>query len=268
MAKLPRVNQKQFGINGSNGDFIQFGSLAAGSANYTKDPDTLQSLSAFLNGWGSAVIANNRPCLEDMNALFLLAFRQIAYLLQQGIPEYNADAEYHKNSYVQIDGQIYRSLIDNNIGLAPASNPSSWNPGVGTLNYDGVPSGAIIMWSGTVANIPGGYYFCDGTNGTPDLRDKMVIGAKQDSGGVAKTNVTGSLTKEGGEATVTLSTNEMPNHTHGITLSQNSNGGTSGYAVNSQALVSAATETSSATGGGAAHNNMPPYYALCFIQKA
>src|SRR5574344_3148329 len=41
----------------------------------------------------------------------------------------------------------------------------------------GVPNGAIIMWSGTVATIPDGFSLCDGSNGTPDLRNRFVIGA-------------------------------------------------------------------------------------------
>jgi len=69
----------------------------------------------------------------------------------------------------------------------------------GTLSVSGgVPIGGIILWSGTVASIPASWQLCDGTNGTPDLRDKFVVGAKQDDAGVAKTNLTGSLTQSGG----------------------------------------------------------------------
>jgi hypothetical protein len=39
-----------------------------------------------------------------------------------------------------------------------------------------VPPGGIIMWSGTLATVPTGWALCDGTNGTPDLRDKFVWG--------------------------------------------------------------------------------------------
>jgi hypothetical protein len=40
-----------------------------------------------------------------------------------------------------------------------------------------LPIGAIIMWYGTVANIPSGWQRCDGTNGTPDLRQRFPRGA-------------------------------------------------------------------------------------------
>lgn len=41
----------------------------------------------------------------------------------------------------------------------------------------GIPAGVIVMWSGTIANIPAGWKLCDGTAGTPDLRDRFVRGA-------------------------------------------------------------------------------------------
>jgi hypothetical protein len=74
-----------------------------------------------------------------------------------------------------------------------------------------VPVGGIIMWSGTIAAIPTGWSLCDGTANSPgpDLRDKFVVGAKQDDAGVAKTNLTGALTQSGAAAVSahTLSTN-------------------------------------------------------------
>jgi hypothetical protein len=46
-----------------------------------------------------------------------------------------------------------------------------------TGNVSAVPSGGIIMWSGSIGSVPSGYYLCDGTNGTPDLRDRFVVGS-------------------------------------------------------------------------------------------
>ena len=40
-----------------------------------------------------------------------------------------------------------------------------------------VPSGGIIAWSGSIGSIPSGYVLCNGSNGTPDLRDKFIVGA-------------------------------------------------------------------------------------------
>jgi len=65
-----------------------------------------------------------------------------------------------------------------------------------------VPVGGIVMWSGTVAAIPTDWALCDGAANSPgpDLRDKFVVGAKQDDAGIAKTNLTGSLTQGGAAA--------------------------------------------------------------------
>lgn len=65
-------------------------------------------------------------------------------------------------------------------------------------NFSAIPIGCIVMWSGAISAVPSGWRLCDGTNGTPDLRDKFVIGARSDSGGPARTFVTGADTKSGG----------------------------------------------------------------------
>lgn len=40
-----------------------------------------------------------------------------------------------------------------------------------------VPLGGIVSWSGSIVNIPDRFVLCDGTNGTPDLRNKFIVGA-------------------------------------------------------------------------------------------
>lgn len=86
-----------------------------------------------------------------------------------------------------------------------------------------VPQGLICMWSGTIANIPAGWALCNGSNGTPNLTNKFIIGASTDSDGRAKTSVTGDLTYNGGnkDAVVvshnhngSFTGNAMPNHSH------------------------------------------------------
>jgi len=72
---------------------------------------------------------------------------------------------------------------------------------------NGVPKGGIIMWSGSVASIPEGWALCDGTNGTPDLRDRFVVGA---GSGYA-------VGATGGSANINVSHSHVINdHTHGI----------------------------------------------------
>ncbi|MFH1768458.1 MAG: hypothetical protein ABH858_04805 [Candidatus Omnitrophota bacterium] len=77
---------------------------------------------------------------------------------------------------------------------------------------NGTPRGGIIMWSGKIVDIPSGWILCDGSNGTPDLRDKFIVGARQDDAGIAKTQLMGGFSKYGGE--VNLSVSNLPSHTH------------------------------------------------------
>lgn len=81
-------------------------------------------------------------------------------------------------------------------------------------------TGMILMWSGSIATIPSGWALCNGSNGTPDLRDRFLVGA-------GSTYAVGAT---GGAATTTLSEANLPSHTHSIsasgTTSNQSNGHT------------------------------------------
>ena len=68
----------------------------------------------------------------------------------------------------------------------------------------GFPTGGIIMWSGAIGSIPSGWALCNGSSGTPDLRNRFVVGAGS-SYGVGAT---------GGASSVTLSTSQIPAHSH------------------------------------------------------
>jgi microcystin-dependent protein len=148
-----------------------------------------------------------------------------------------------------------------------------------------MPSGGIIMWSGSVAAIPDGWFLCDGSNGTPDLRDRFIIGARQDDTGVAKTNVTGSLTQSGGSKDAILVSHNHtatsvvtdPGHTHNVTVLGTLGGTTAGLMDRddntARATTSATTGITVATtisteGSSGTDANLPPYYALAFIMRA
>lgn len=139
------------------------------------------------------------------------------------------------------------------------------------------PVGGIIMWSGTVATIPSGWALCDGTSGTPDLRNRFIIGAHSDDAGVAKTTITGSPTQTGGskDAIVVSHTHSVtdPGHTHNIQGSGHQNGSV-GYSKLSQftttntGILSSTTGISIDSAGSSGTNaNLVPYYALAFIMK-
>jgi hypothetical protein len=162
-------------------------------------------------------------------------------------------------------------------------------------------AGMIMMWSGTIATIPSGWYLCDGNNGTPDLRNRFIIGANADDGGAAKTNVTGTATQSGGSKDLIV-----PAHTHTSNYSDNTNylknvqmstatgagsganpisipedGTYSDYITsgrndggnrwlrfqNSGTTLTTRTLTTDSTGSSATNANLPPYYALAFIMR-
>ena len=77
-----------------------------------------------------------------------------------------------------------------------------------------VPIGGIIMWSGTIAQAESltNWKICDGQNGTPDLRDKFVLGV-----GSSANASTAAKGEAGGSNTITLSEGQMPAHNHNIT---------------------------------------------------
>jgi microcystin-dependent protein len=121
------------------------------------------------------------------------------------------------------------------------------------------PAGVIVWWHGSIATIPAGWALCDGQNGTPDLRDKFIVGARQDGAGVAKTNLTGALTQSGGNA----------NHTHAV--AGNTGGTTSGYSTSTLPVgttIPAYAHTHSLNITSGNNSTVPvPYYALAFIMK-
>lgn len=121
-----------------------------------------------------------------------------------------------------------------------------------------MPSGGIIIWSGSIASIPSGWYLCDGNNSTPDLRGRFILGAG------------GSYTKgsTGGEETHALSVGEMPSHTHSVQQSINSDGANPGEGSHTYRTYTGGGLSLSYAGGNQAHNNMPPYFALAYIMKS
>lgn len=119
MSKLTRKLLKVFASNSAQNG--QFGSAAAGTKVLTNDIDTIQALPAWVNGWNDATIgATKLPTLEEMQALQYVTSYSVAYILQNGIPEYQAATDYYINQIVRkVDStEIYRSVVNNNVGNA------------------------------------------------------------------------------------------------------------------------------------------------------
>ena len=162
-----------------------------------------------------------------------------------------------------------------------------------------LPQGVITMWSGSILSIPTGWVLCDGTNGTPDLRNRFVVGAGDDY----------TVGDNGGEASTTLTTAELPGHTHtgttdadgahshfvangdtvnattsalssSTTIGKNGSqastsfnyllGGTATTAnqgLTDEEAAHSHTFTTASTGDGSSFENRPPYFALAYIMK-
>lgn len=122
---------------------------------------------------------------------------------------------------------------------------------------DGVPSGGIIMWSGN--EVPSGWLLCDGTEGTPNLRDRFVLGWGSRSIG-----------DTGGEEEHRLTIDEIPSHSHdagSLNVTGATNGGGGIEASGASPANRSVQGNTGYTGGDGSHNNMPPYYVLAFIMK-
>jgi hypothetical protein len=131
----------------------------------------------------------------------------------------------------------------------------------------GIPSGVIVMWSGSMDNIPDGWKLCDGIDGRPDLRDRFIVGASRgDADKVPVTTVKGPAMQKGGEAEHTLTIAEMPAHSHGGTMTlAGKSGDASPHDYDPHRVWPGGS--SSTTGGDQAHENCPPFFALAFIIK-
>jgi microcystin-dependent protein len=166
-----------------------------------------------------------------------------------------------------------------------------------------VPAGVIVMWSGSIAGVPSGWALCDGTNGTPNLRDRFVVGA----GTTYAVGATGGSTTSGFGGGHTHTENTAGSHSHGgtsglhaLTLAQipahthsysalNTTGPHPTGSGSTEARGNVTTNTSGSAGSGQAHNHtisldgshshtinavgdhthsaVPPYYALAYIMK-
>jgi len=125
MAKITRALQKIFGESAGATGVAVFGSLKDGTTTYSYNAETIQNLPAFLEGWYGALIGLNSMAVEDRNALDYLYARQLAYLFQAGISEWDDSTVYYINSFVNFGGVIYKSLTDDNTNNTPP-NVTHW----------------------------------------------------------------------------------------------------------------------------------------------
>jgi len=130
-------------------------------------------------------------------------------------------------------------------------------------------TGMIMLWSGSIASIPSGWYLCDGANGTPNLKDKFIVGAGNtyavaDTGGSADAIVVSH--------THTATSNVTdPGHAHTISVAAGGLGGQDGPTRALSGTSSTSTQTTGITvssgGSGTAATTISPYLGINFIIK-
>lgn len=201
-----------------------------------------------------------------------------------------------EQNWISGDGDDEGIYIDaqGNVGLGESSPKSSLDVGGGVAikgqevidengnwiggftTAVGVPSGIITMWSGSLESIPEGWALCDGSNNTPDLKGRFVVGYDPNNADYSEVG------NQGGTEDVVLSIDQMPSHSHGNRVYSSSENRTdamntypAGRNFAAQAYRGLRNSTTNhtntneivSTGGGQAHENRPPYYVLAFIIK-
>jgi hypothetical protein len=131
-------------------------------------------------------------------------------------------------------------------------------------------SGMIMIWSGAIGTIPAGWVICDGNNGSPDLRDRFVIGAGNIYS-VAQTGGSADAIVVSHTHTATV-TDPGHFHTYNFPSTGNTSGsGGGGYqstvSQNTGTKVTGITVANSTAGVSGTNANLPPYYALAYIFK-
>ena len=159
---------------------------------------------------------------------------------------------------------------------APTAAPGTNTTQIATTAFvivNGIPAGGIIMWSGSIASIPLGFRLCDGGDGTPDLRDRFIVGAGS-TYAVAATGGSANAIVVSHTHTASSSVSD-PGHTHTGVVG-NTNFGTPGGAAPvpgniasiGTAFTGISVSTTVASAGSSGTNaNLPPYYALAYIMK-
>ena len=110
-----------------------------------------------------------------------------------------------------------------------------------------LPTGLILLWYGAIGNIPAGWTLCDGTAGTPDLRDKFLVGA--------------------GNTYAVGATGGSVNHNHTFTSDGHFHTLTAGVDVPAGAVLSDDTNVKTDSGTTDNGSSLPPYHALAYIMK-
>jgi hypothetical protein len=144
-----------------------------------------------------------------------------------------------------------------------------------------IPTGGILLWSGSIGSIPAGFVLCNGNNGTPDLRDRFIVGAGSTYAVDATGGSADSVLPTHTHGATSTSVVTDPGHLHSVNTFQGANGSgvanvgedsgpfviATGTNTATTGITVATTTTNANAGVSATNGNLPPYYALCYIMK-
>lgn len=130
MPKIQRTTQQIFAANAGSQQITAFGTAKDQTPVYTQSVAQIQNTN-YGYGWSSALLPDKAPWQEDMNALFYAITTQLAYLFQEGVPEYDPGTSYSAGALVKSSNTqglitIYKSLVDDNLGN-PLTSESYWS---------------------------------------------------------------------------------------------------------------------------------------------
>ena len=228
------------GQSGSNGQVL----VSTGSQVDWQSPNTLTASNSI-----KITITEN-----DTNTDFPITFSAAPgqtggnTLLSDNQFTYNASSNTVTAGTYSGSGASLTSLNASNLGTGTVADARLTNSSL-------FVTGMIMMYNGSSA--PSGWAICNGQNGTPDLRDRFIVG----------TGSSYNLGNTGGANSVTLTVAQIPAHTHTYERTD------VGIDVNDRPWPASnndcnmTNQNTSSTGGGQAHENRPPYYALMFIMK-
>lgn len=183
------------------------------------------------------------------------------------------------------DGLVNAVPVANGGTGATTASSARTNLDVAQAVY-AVPSGGIIMWSGSIATIPTGWLLCNGGSGTPDLRDRFVIGSGTNYPVASTGGSANAIIVDHDHAFSATTGNQNQDHVHEMNAYLGNLGGSNtGYVGDDSGAGSAGTRptnansvghthalsgtTNGANGGQSGTNaNLPPFYALAFIMKS
>ena len=275
---------------GTKVDWINVGSISAGSAAQVAVTNTASG-SHFLTFVDST--SGNEDVRANSNLTYNASSQEIGGKI--------SSLSNHDTGSLSEGSNLYHTTARARAAIS-ASGDLNYNNSTGVMSFSAPSafvSGMIILWSGNTGNIPTGFVLCDGQNGTPDLRNRFVVGAGDayNPGNTGGSKDAAVITHTHGlnhNHTYSSSTSS-DTHSHGIndpghshTMSArwhnsvNSGGAlsfkdvansnqiqsnTTGISINSDSHNHSLSGTTGGTGSGSAIENRPRYYALCYIMK-